>query len=103
MALHVSFAKPRSRAARLGWIAALALGSMLGVSGCASMAPDAAQAAPDTAKGEGSDKQAGGQEAAQGGSPDAAAAKDGADGPSGSPGRYRPEGLPNIALTPPLL
>src|SRR5688500_10949989 len=47
MALPMSLAKPRFRAARVGWIAALGLGSLLGIalSGCASLARGEAQVA----------------------------------------------------------
>ena len=107
MALHVSFAKPGPRAARLGWIAALALGSVLAatVSGCASLAQDGTQAALDADKAQVRAEQQDGREQAQDQPSAAADQKAGPNGPgpTGSSGTYRPEGLPHVALTPPLL
>jgi tetratricopeptide (TPR) repeat protein len=102
MALPVSVAKPESRAARLGWIVALALGPLLATSltGCASAPQDQAQAAAATTK----TADAEGKSAAGDIDPgrDAASAPQ-KSAPEGSAGSYRPMSLPNVALTPPLL
>ena len=96
MALPVSFAKPGTRAPRFGWIIALALGSLVGstLSGCASLA----QAGADG--GGGAQSLAGDPEQAQAESSAVGSGGPDSSGPSGS---YRPENLPNVALTPPLL
>ena len=102
MALHVSIAKPGLRAARLGWIVVFALGSLLAATmpGCASVAQEAPEAADDAGvKETGAAKQADSDGPLDSQSAARAAAAHG----SPIPGSYRPEGLPNIALTPPLL
>ncbi|HZH06631.1 MAG TPA: tetratricopeptide repeat protein, partial [Lautropia sp.] len=100
----MSSAKPRLRVARLGWIVALGLGSFLGgaVSGCASVTSEDAQAAARAGKvaDAGSRTAPRNRLLAQGEGTSGRAA--GADG-SGPAGSYRPQNLPNVSLTPPLL
>jgi len=101
MASPVSLAKPQSRAARLGWTVALALGSLLtaSFSGCASATPDQAQAAGPTKTADAEGKSVAGD--VDQGQDAASSAQKGAM--EGSTGSYRPMSLPNVALTPPLL
>jgi tetratricopeptide (TPR) repeat protein len=97
MAIPLSLAKPRLRA-RSVWIFALGLGSLLGstLSGCALANPGNAGGAGHVTK----TADAGGAQLAQ--EESLGPQPGGPDGP-GPGSSYRPQNLPNVALTPPLL
>jgi tetratricopeptide (TPR) repeat protein len=105
MAPLLTHAKPSFRAARLAWMIALAFGSVgvASLSGCASLAAGSEDAgAVKTADAAG---QSGGartsEKSAQ--AQDENGARSGGPDSSGPGGSYRPDNLPNVALTPPLL
>ncbi len=107
MRLQVSSEAAGSGKARPGWLFALVLGAVLGVSlgGCSALGGNAdAPARADAAAKEKDRSPRGGATPTVTGqaseSPDEVAVR-GRGGPV--QGTYRPEGLPNIALTPPLL
>jgi len=99
MAPHVSFAKPGPLSFRFGWAAALALATIL--SGCAAMSPGEAgtQAAEATGKVADGGTQAEPENPGDADAPHAGASRSRPPVPT----TYQPEGLPRIALTPPLL
>ena len=104
MASLLTHAKPRFRAARLAWMIALAFGSVgvATLSGCASMAADGGDpGSAKTADAAGRSGAKAGEKSAQ--SEDENGARAGGPDSSGPGGSYRPDNLPNVALTPPLL
>lgn len=97
---------PARRSARPGWAIALVLGCLLGatVSGCGSIVQDQAAGVASKADGDEIDADGAANRAADAqDEPETAARKMGSPHGAGVSGSYRPEGLPTIALTPPLL
>lgn len=105
MAPLVSFEKPAPRATRIAAAIALALGSLaaVSVSGCASPPTRTTQSADASASmaQAGRESEAGNPEQAQ--DDESTRLRRGGPDSSGPGGSYRPDNLPNIALTPPLL
>jgi len=103
MASLVTIAKRRRH---FGWIIALGLGSVLGMPGCTSVAPEkqvtAAVAGKPAERGSSGDAPGMAADTAPGAQAQADPSRGGPDSP-GPSGSYRPQSLPNIALTPPLL
>lgn len=114
MAIHVSSAKPGPRSVRLGWLLLFAIGSLVGttLTGCTSIGPEAANAAvangnadgtraEKTTDSHGTTRPADADDSREATPAQRSAAAGGHGVPAAGP--YHPDGLPKIALTPPLL